>query len=73
MRRLDLVSGKCSGEFIGSVDLGDITTNKEVFKNVEKLATHVLVLITHSLSFASFATTDISSQTKPAFFGKPFV
>ena len=70
----DLVWDKHSGELIGFVDLGDITTNYATLKNVEELATHILVFLVKSVvnplsfSFASFATTGISShQIMPIF------
>ena len=61
----DLVWDKYSGELIGFVDLGDININYATLKNVEKLATHVLLFLVKSIvnplsfSFASFATTGI--------------
>ena len=63
-----LVWDKYSGELIGFVDLGDITTNYAVLKDVEELATHILVFLVNSIvnplsfSFASFATTGITSN-----------
>ena len=70
----DLVWDKYSGELIGFVDLGDINTNYATLKNVEELATHILVFLAKSIvnplsfSFASFATTGISShQIMPIF------
>ena len=70
----DLVWDKYSGELIGFVDLGDININYATLKNVEKLATHVLVFLVKSIanplsfSFASFATTGIlAHQIMPIF------
>ena len=70
----DLVWDKYSGELIGFVDLGDININYATLKNVEKLATHVLVFLVRSIvnhlsfSFASFATTAIlAHQIMPIF------
>ena len=40
-----LVWDKYSGELIGFVDLGDINTNYATLKNVEELATHILVFL----------------------------
>ena len=75
----DLVWDKYSGELIGFVDLGDINTNYATLKNVEELATHILVFLVKSIvnplsfSFASFATTGISSSRFCLYFGKLFV
>ena len=70
----DLVWDKYSGELIGFVDLGDINTNYATLKDVEELATHILVFLAKSIvnplsfSFASFATTGISAhQIMPIF------
>ena len=70
----DLVWDKYSGELIGFVDLGDININYATLKNVENLATHVLVFLVKSIvnplsfSFASFATTGIlAHQIMPIF------
>ena len=70
----DLVWDKYSGELLGFVDLGDINVNYATLKNVEKLATHVLVFLVKSIvnplsfSFASFATTGIlAHQIMPIF------
>ena len=70
----DLVWDKYSGELIGFVDLGDININYATLKNVEKLATHVLVFLVKSIvnplsfSLASFATTGIlAHQIMPIF------
>ena len=70
----DLVWDKYSGELIGFVDLGDININYATLKNVEELATHILVFLVKSVvnplsySFASFATTGISAhQIMPNF------
>ena len=63
----DLVWDKYSGEFTGFVDLGDININYATLKNIEELASHVLVFLVKSIvnplsfSFASFATTGILS------------
>ena len=64
----DLVWDKLSGELIGFVDLGDIITNFATLKDVEELATHILVFLVKSIvnpltfSFASFATTGITAH-----------
>ena len=70
----DLVWDKHSGELIGFVDLGDINTNFATLKDVEELATHILVFLVKSIvnpltfSFASFATTGITAhQIMPIF------
>lgn len=70
----DLVWEKHTGELIGFVDLGDVNVNYGTFKNVEDLATHVLVFLIKSIvnplsySFATFATTSVSSfQLFPLF------
>ena len=63
----DLVWDRSTGQLIGFVDLGDSTLNESTFKNVKKLATHVLVFIAKSVknpltySFANFATDRITS------------
>ena len=63
----DLVWDRSTGQLIGFIDLGDSTLNESTFKNVKKLATHVLVFIAKSVknpltySFANFATDGITS------------
>ena len=70
----NLVWDKHTGELIGFVDLGDINVNFATLKNVEKLATHVLVFLIKSVvnplsySFATFATDGITAfQIMPIF------
>ena len=74
MKIQDLVWDKYSGELIGFVDLGDINTNFATLKDVDELATHILVILAKSIvnpltfSFASFATTGITAhQIMPIF------
>ena len=45
----DLVWDKYSGELIGFVDLGDININYATLKNIEELASHVLVFLVKSI------------------------
>ena len=72
----DLVWDKYSGELIGFVDLGDIHTNYATLKNVEELASHILVFLVKSIvnplsfSFASFATTGVTSYQIMGIFWK---
>ena len=70
----DLVWDKHSGELIEFVDLGEININFATLQNVQKLATHVLVLLVKrvvnplSYSFATFATGGITAfQIMPIF------
>ena len=70
----DLVWNKHTGELIGFVDLGDIDTNYATLKDVQQLATHVLVFLVKSIvnplsfSLATFATTGATSyQIFPIF------
>ncbi|XP_047135769.1 uncharacterized protein LOC124812779 [Hydra vulgaris] len=70
----DLVWDKYSGELIGFVDLGDNNINYGTLKNVETIATYILVFLVKSIvnplsfSFATFATTGIlAHQIMPIF------
>ena len=59
---------KHSGEIIGFVDLGDLNTNFATLKNVQSLATHVLVFLVKSVvnplsySLATFGTDGITAD-----------
>ena len=63
----NLVWDKHSRELIGYVNLGDASVNFATLKQVDKLASHVLVFLIRSIvnllkySFANFATTNITS------------
>lgn len=70
----NLVWDKHTGELIGYVDLGDVDINYATLKNVEEIATHILVFMIRSLvnpfkfTLANFSTTGItSSQIFPLF------
>ena len=76
----DLVWNKHTGELIGFVDLGDGDLNLAVLKNVDDLATHILVFLVKSItnplsySFATFATKGVSSfQIYPLFWRAVFL
>ena len=62
----NLVWDKHTGDLIGFVDLGDIDLNYSTLKNVEDIASHVLVFLLRSVvnplkfSFANFATTNVT-------------
>ena len=64
----DLVWDKSTGQLIGFVNLGDEDLNASVFKNVDKLATHILVFLVKSIKnplsycFSNFATDGIASH-----------
>ena len=45
----DLVWGKYSGELVGFVYVGDININYATLKNIEELASHVLVFLVKSI------------------------
>ena len=74
MKIQDLVWDKHAGELIGFVDLGDIDTNYATLKDVQQLATHVLVFLVKSIvnplsfSLATFATNGATAyQIFPIF------
>jgi len=76
----DLLWNKHSGELIGFVDLGDGDLNSAVLKDVDELATHILVFLVKSItnplsySFATFATKGVSSfQIYPLFWRAVFL
>ena len=70
----DLVWDKNTGELIGFLDLGDVDLNNSAIKNVDKLASHVLVIMIRSVmnpmtyTLARFAIDRIISyQVFPIF------
>ena len=70
----DLVWDEHTGELLGFVDLGDIDTNYATLKDVQQLATHVLVFLVKSIvnplsfSLATFATNGATAyQIFPIF------
>jgi len=70
----NLVWDKHTGELIGYIDLGDPSVNFATFKNVETVASHVLVFMLRSIvnpfkfSLANFATTGVGAvQLFPIF------
>ena len=66
----DIVWEKHTGELIGFVDLGDMKLNYSTLKYVSVLAAHILVFLVVnplSYSFASFATTGITSSNFSTF------
>ena len=71
----DLVWNKHTGELVGFVDLGDVELNHAVLNKVDSLATHVLVIMVRSIvnplsyTFATFATSGISSYEFSHYFG----
>jgi len=72
----DLVWDKNTGDLIGFVDQGDINVNYATLKNVQDLASHVLVFMvksvvnTLSYSLATFATHGTTARQLYPFFWK---
>ena len=64
----DLVWDKHSSDLIGFADLGDVNTNFATLKNVQSLATHVLIFLVKnvvnplSYTLATFATDGITAD-----------
>ena len=70
---------KHNGELIGYVDLCDIDLNYDTLSKVTTVASHVLVILIHSIvnsfkfSFANFATDGISASQMFPLLWKPFL